>query len=121
MDGPSPGIRAPGVSVDQRGDRLSPDTTTHEGDTVPDESAPDARGTDPGSTRRTYVGTAIDVSFDAALCRHAAACVRGLPEVFDTAARPWIRPDAADATRVAEVVARCPSGALRSRMHNPSP
>jgi uncharacterized protein len=64
-------------------------------------------------SRRTYTGTAVDVSFDAEVCEHAAACVRGLPEVFDTKRRPWIAPDAAAPDAVVEVVGRCPSGALR--------
>ncbi|MFJ9685945.1 (4Fe-4S)-binding protein [Streptomyces bacillaris] len=66
-----------------------------------------------GTGRRAYEGRSITVTFEAGRCRHAAECVRGLPEVFDPARRPWIRPDAADAGRVAEVVRRCPSGALR--------
>jgi hypothetical protein len=33
--------------------------------------------------------------------------------VFDPEAKPWIRPERAPAARLAEVVARCPSGALR--------
>ncbi|GAA2064418.1 hypothetical protein GCM10009757_50090 [Streptomyces cheonanensis] len=53
------------------------------------------------------------MTFEAGRCRHAAACVHGLPEVFDTARRPWIRPDGAEAERLAEVVRRCPSGALQ--------
>ena len=35
-----------------------------------------------------------------------------LPEVFNASHRPWIAPDAARAALVAEVVRRCPSGAL---------
>ncbi|MEV1044402.1 (4Fe-4S)-binding protein [Streptomyces sp. NPDC049916] len=66
-----------------------------------------------GTGRRSYEGRSVTVTFEAALCRHAAECVRGLPEVFDTARRPWIQPDAADAGRVVDVVRRCPSGALR--------
>jgi uncharacterized Fe-S cluster protein YjdI len=65
------------------------------------------------ATRKTYTGRRVDVSFDPPVCRHAAECVNGLPEVFDTARRPWIQPDGAEAERVVEVVARCPSGALR--------
>jgi uncharacterized Fe-S cluster protein YjdI len=66
--------------------------------------------------RKTYSGPIVDVSFDGALCQHAAECIRGLPSVFDTSARPWIDPrnattaQAADVLR--EVVGRCPSGAL---------
>jgi uncharacterized Fe-S cluster protein YjdI len=64
-------------------------------------------------SRKTYTGTDVDVSFDAAVCAHAAECVRGLPAVFDTQRRPWIQPDGAPADEVVEVVGRCPSGALR--------
>jgi uncharacterized Fe-S cluster protein YjdI len=64
-------------------------------------------------TRKAYVGEHSIVSFDSALCRHAAECVRGAPAVFDTARRPWIDPDAADADLIETVVGRCPSGALR--------
>lgn len=53
------------------------------------------------------------VTFEAALCRHAAECVRGLPTVFDTAARPWIQPGNAPADDVERVVARCPTTALK--------
>jgi hypothetical protein len=34
--------------------------------------------------------------------------VRGLPQVFDTTRRPWIRPELPDAQAVAEVIPRCP-------------
>ena len=67
-----------------------------------------------GSRRRRYTGAAVDVSYDAARCRHAAECIRGLPAVFDTGRRPWILPDGADADDVVRVVARCPTGALRT-------
>jgi uncharacterized Fe-S cluster protein YjdI/CDGSH-type Zn-finger protein len=62
---------------------------------------------------RRYAGAGVAVSFEAARCLHAAECVRGLPEVFDTARRPWISPDGAPPEVVAEVVRRCPSGALQ--------
>ena len=48
-------------------------------------------------------------------------CVRGLPEVFDVTRRPWIRADLADADTVAEVVRRCPTGALHYRMAADAP
>lgn len=68
-----------------------------------------------GPDRKTYEGRSITVTFEAGRCRHAAECVRGLPEVFDTGRRPWIQPDNAAADRLAEVVTRCPSGALQYR------
>lgn len=64
------------------------------------------------SNLKTYTSETIDVSFDTARCIHAAECVRGLPDVFDTAKRPWIQPDGAAADAIAAVVERCPSGAL---------
>ena len=66
-------------------------------------------------TRRTYRGTAIEVSFDGELCIHARECVRGLPAVFDRDRRPWILADEADAEDVRSVVERCPTGALLYR------
>ncbi|MCZ7373534.1 (4Fe-4S)-binding protein [Micromonospora sp. WMMC250] len=63
--------------------------------------------------KKTYAGEKITVTFEARRCLHAAECVRGLPEVFAPGQRPWIRPDGAEAERLAEVVRRCPSGALQ--------
>lgn len=72
-------------------------------------------------TRKTYTGPLLDVSFDAEVCRHSGNCVRGMPAVFDTAARPWIDPTvASDEDRAAHlraVIATCPSGALRVEEH----
>jgi uncharacterized Fe-S cluster protein YjdI len=73
------------------------------------------------STRRSYEGAQVSVSFDAQRCLHAAECVRGLPSVFDTSKRPWIEPDGAAPDEVAEVVRRCPSGALRYEMRSGEP
>lgn len=69
---------------------------------------------------KPYAGADIVVSFDAVRCRHFAECVRGLPDVFDVDGRPWIAPDHAAADQVAEVIRRCPSGALQYRLsHGP--
>ena len=64
---------------------------------------------------REYAGADIVVSYDAEICAHAGECVRGAPDVFDVGRRPWIQPDNADAELVAEVIGRCPSGALKYR------
>lgn len=61
---------------------------------------------------KAYQGSEITVYFDPQRCRHFAECLRGLPEVFNVRQRPWIAPDAAGAALVAEVIGRCPSGAL---------
>jgi uncharacterized Fe-S cluster protein YjdI len=68
-----------------------------------------------GKRLQVYETDGITVSWDPNLCIHSEVCVRGLPEVFDPSRRRWIRPELADAGRVGEVVARCPSGALKVR------
>lgn len=62
---------------------------------------------------RRYAAQNIAVRYEPRLCIHAAECVRGLPQVFDPARRPWIQAEKADAETIAEVVQRCPSGALQ--------
>lgn len=61
---------------------------------------------------KAYTAPGITVYYDAVRCRHVAACVRGLPNVFDPQARPWIQPANAEAEAVAAVVRTCPTGAL---------
>jgi uncharacterized Fe-S cluster protein YjdI/CDGSH-type Zn-finger protein len=59
-----------------------------------------------------YKGESIIVRFHVDRCTHVAECLMGLPDVFDTRKRPWINPDAASPDEVAEVVLRCPTGAI---------
>ena len=61
---------------------------------------------------KAYQGSEITVYFDAQRCRHSGECLRGLPEVFNGRQRPWIAPGTASAALAAEVIRRCPSGAL---------
>jgi uncharacterized Fe-S cluster protein YjdI len=65
---------------------------------------------------KSYEGKQVTVSFEAARCLHAAECARGLPGVFDPVARRTVRTDPRAGDRVAEVVRRCPSGALQYRL-----
>lgn len=58
---------------------------------------------------------AVEVTFDPNICAHAGLCLRGLPEVFNLQARPWIQPERAAPDELADVVRRCPSGALTYR------
>lgn len=60
-----------------------------------------------------YKSDKIEVTYDPKRCIHAALCLMGLPQVFDTRARPWVQPAKADAESVAETVRSCPSGALQ--------
>jgi uncharacterized Fe-S cluster protein YjdI len=59
----------------------------------------------------------VTVTFDPGVCRHTGICLRGLPEVFDTRRRRWVRPELASADEVIAQVARCPSGALQAVRH----
>jgi len=60
-----------------------------------------------------YAGEGISIDYDAKRCIHAAECVHGLPAVFDPDRRPWVDPDGAGADAIADVIGRCPTGALR--------
>lgn len=62
--------------------------------------------------RDDYEAPEITVHDNRQACAHAEECVRGAPEVFHKMHRPWITLEAADADRIADVIRRCPSGAL---------
>ncbi|MFJ7088255.1 (4Fe-4S)-binding protein [Streptomyces griseus] len=80
--------------------------------TSPGESAVPSQPP-PRPAAKSYDGEGIVVGFDPHRCLHAAECVRGLPTVFDVGRRPWVQPGNAPADEVADVVHRCPSGALQ--------
>ncbi len=60
-----------------------------------------------------YENEEIKVTWDKKRCIHAKECVHGLPEVFDIEQKPWIQPGNSSADSVAEVIMKCPTGALR--------
>ena len=64
---------------------------------------------------REYATDEIVVEWEPRLRYHSQNCVRSLPQVFDDSRRPWVEVDAASADEVEAAVARCPSGALRTR------
>jgi uncharacterized Fe-S cluster protein YjdI len=64
---------------------------------------------------KEYATDEIVVEWEPRLCFHSQNCVRSLPQVFDESRRPWVKADAATADEVEAAVARCPSGALRTR------
>lgn len=67
-------------------------------------------------TGRHYADERITVWYDARRCRHAAECVRGDPAVFEVGRKPWIRPDLGTPEHIAQVIERCPTGALHHRL-----
>ncbi len=81
--------------------------------TTPPTDDPAPAPDPPGLRRYVRSDGQAAVTFEATVCQHAAECVKGLPEVFDTAARPWIQPDHASVDAVEAVIARCPSRALK--------
>jgi uncharacterized Fe-S cluster protein YjdI/CDGSH-type Zn-finger protein len=64
---------------------------------------------------KEYGNDRIVVTWEPAYCIHTAKCLNGLPAVFDAWRRPWIQVDAASADEIADVVMRCPTGALHFR------
>jgi len=71
--------------------------------------------------RKVYRGQDIEVSFDLDICVHIGECLRGQRQVFQLHRRPWILPDLAAADEVADVIQRCPSGALLYRRLDDGP
>ena len=66
----------------------------------------------------------LKISFDMKTCIHARKCWLGLPQVFDPALRPWIRPDGTSTEAIVATIDACPSGALsyeRRGAHEPAP
>lgn len=69
---------------------------------------------------REYPGEGVVVGWEPERCIHARECVRGLPGVFDPQRRPWIQPAGVTGAELAEVIRRCPSGALTYRSTDPA-
>lgn len=59
-----------------------------------------------------YSSARLIVRFDPKICTHSGNCVRGLPQVFDVKARPWVNVEGADRDAIIAQIQRCPSGAL---------
>lgn len=73
---------------------------------------------------RTYESDNATVTWDQKRCIHFAACVHGLPDVFDQNGRPWITPENASPDELLATVRQCPTGALHMRQPdgtNPEP
>src|SRR4051794_3396170 len=69
-------------------------------------------------TGRRHDGREITIWYDARRCTDVGECVLAAPAVFDLAARPEprIHADADLPGRIAEIVRRCPTGALHYRL-----
>lgn len=63
--------------------------------------------------RVNYKSNNLTVSFAPEVCIHAAECVKGLPNVFNTSKKPWINIAGASPEEIITVIKKCPSGALK--------
>jgi uncharacterized Fe-S cluster protein YjdI/predicted GNAT family acetyltransferase len=68
---------------------------------------------------REYCSDHIVIRFYPSRCTHAAECVRGLPDVFKPGRKPWIVAHNGTPDEIAEVIRRCPSGALEYELRKP--
>lgn len=59
-----------------------------------------------------YEGQEADVAWDGRLCIHIGECGRANNQLFVGGRKPWCDPDLVSGEEVADVVERCPSGAL---------
>jgi len=67
-------------------------------------------------TKFEFKGDNIDVEWDGRLCIHIAECGQAKGDLFVGGRQPWCQPDlAADDNEVAEIVERCPTGAITYR------
>ena len=72
-----------------------------------------------GKTKE-YSNGEVTVVWEAEKCIHSAMCVKGLPNVFQPNARPWISVDAATTEELVNTIKKCPSGALSYYMNDAS-
>ena len=66
-------------------------------------------------------GQDVVVTFNPALCAHAAECGRLHKEVFNTKQNPWVQPENGTVEGIKSVVKGCPSGALRAGFNGNAP
>ena len=59
-----------------------------------------------------YPGERASVTWNGRLCIHIGECGRAKGDLFVAGRKPWCQPDLASDDEVAEVVWRCPTGAL---------
>ena len=67
-----------------------------------------------------YVGDTATVQWHGRLCIHIGECGRAKNELFVGGRKPWCDPDTTSDADVAEVVERCPTGALTAKFRDGS-
>ena len=61
---------------------------------------------------KEYSNGEVTITWEAGKCIHSGKCVKGLPEVFNIKASPWINSQGASTDEIVNQVKKCPSGAL---------
>lgn len=61
---------------------------------------------------KEYSNGEITVVWQPDKCIHSTMCFKGLPQVFDPKARPWVSIEGASSEEIMAQVKKCPSGAL---------
>ena len=64
---------------------------------------------------KKYTNGEVTIVWKPEMCQHSRVCwskTTGLPEVFNPAEKPWIKPEAATTEQLIEQIKKCPSGAL---------
>lgn len=69
-------------------------------------------------TTHKYTNGEITIVWKPGTCIHSTLCWKGLHEVFNPAAKPWINMSGAATERIIEQVRKCPSGALSYFLQN---
>jgi uncharacterized Fe-S cluster protein YjdI len=67
---------------------------------------------DKNNITKHYSNGEITVVWQSGKCIHSANCVKNLPQVFNTMARPWIKVENGSTDEIISTVNKCPSGAL---------
>lgn len=62
---------------------------------------------------KAYENDEIIVFWKPDLCVHATECVRGNNSVFNPTRRPWVDLSQGEASEIAQIIDKCPSGALK--------
>ncbi len=61
---------------------------------------------------KQYTNEEITIVWKPDICVHSGICAKGLAEVFNPRARPWVNMEGATTDRIVQQVRECPSGAL---------
>lgn len=64
------------------------------------------------SVTKKYTNGELTVVWKNALCVHCGNCSRGLKEVFNPQAHPWVNIHGASSEQIMAQIKKCPSGAL---------